>query len=321
MKNAIPTNKPRLAIIIPCYNEQDIIEWTCSTLVKYMESLKMNSIIDNNSYLCFIDDGSSDKTLQILKKLNSNAENIKVIKLSKNFGHQSALLAGLNYAKKNCDCAVTIDADLQDDFTAIGDMLNYYNDGAEVVYGVRNIRTSDSFFKRITARGFYAIMSFLGAATVKDHADFRLLSKRAIKFLFKHKEVNLFLRGIVPEIGLKSNIVYYERSIRTAGETKYPLKKMISFAIDGITSFSVKPLRVVTLLGVIIILLSLFVAVYILISNILGSNIAGWTSIIISIWFLGGIQLLCLGIIGEYIGKIYKESKERPVFLIEEIIE
>ncbi len=321
MKKCSPSDAPVLSIIVPCYNEEEIIEWSANTLSDFLNSLKKEALINIESYLCFVDDGSKDKTYETLNKLRIDNQYLRIIKLSRNFGHQAAILAGLKYAKKKCDCAITIDADLQDDHTTIKSMIGKFNSGAEIVYGIRNIRTSDSNFKRITARIFYKIMEFLGAKTIKDHADYRLLSQRAIKFLLKHKEVNIFIRGLVPEIGLKTDMVYYERSIRTAGETKYPLKKMFAFAIEGITSFSVKPLRLVTFLGIIIILLSLVVAIYILVSFLLGAIIVGWTSTIISIWFLGGVQLLSIGIIGEYIGKIYKESKERPIFLIEEIIQ
>ena len=321
MRKCSPSDAPVLSIIVPCYNEEEIIEWSANTLSDFLNSLKKEALINNESYLCFVDDGSKDKTYETLNKLRIDNQYLRIIKLSRNFGHQAAILAGLKYAKKKCDCAITIDADLQDDHTTIKSMIEKFNTGSEIVYGIRNIRTSDSNFKRITARIFYKIMEFLGAKTIKDHADYRLLSQRAIKFLFKHKEVNIFIRGLVPEIGLKTDTVYYERSIRIAGETKYPFKKMLAFAIEGITSFSVKPLRLVTFLGIIIILLSLLVAIYILVSFLLGAIIVGWTSTIISIWFLGGVQLLSLGIIGEYIGKIYKESKERPIFLIEEIVQ
>lgn len=308
---------PKLSIILPCFNEEEVIESSISILHIYLKDLIRKEIVDKDSFLCFVDDGSKDKTLELLLKEKKTLSLIKIIKLSRNFGHQSALLAGLEYCKDKCDCSVTIDADLQDDHTVIGEMINKYYSGCEVVYGVRNKRDKDSFFKKRSALAFYKLMNKMGATTINNHADFRLLSRRAVSFLFEHREVNLFLRGIVPMIGLKTDVVYYERKERTAGETKYPLKKMISFAIDGVTSFSIQPLRFVTLLGIITIIISLFIGGYILISYLLGHVIAGWTSLIVSVWFLGGIQLLCIGIIGEYIGKIYKETKERPRFLIE----
>ena len=310
-------NLPLLSIILPCYNEEEIIRDSFFKLDEFLTELISKKRINIESFICFVDDGSKDKTFDILQLLKTKSSRIHIVKLSKNFGHQAAILAGMEYSVKNSDCCVTIDADLQDDYSVIERMIELFTLGTEVIYGVRNIRTTDTFFKRVTAQIFYVLMSILGAETIKNHADFRLLSKRAVEYLFKFNEVNLFLRGIVPEIGLKSEKVYYERSVRIAGETKYPLKKMIAFAIEGITSFSIKPLRLVTLLGLIIILFTFIIAIYILISYWLGRIVQGWTSTIISIWFLGGVQLLSLGIIGEYVGKIYKESKKRPRYLIE----
>lgn len=309
----------RLAIVVPCYNEEEIIETTVQTISNYLTQLKKSKTIANSSFICFVDDGSKDSTLEKLVFLQNKYVGIHIVKLSKNFGHQAALLAGLEHCTEICDCAVTMDADLQDDIEAIEEMVLKYNSGSEVVYGVRNDRVTDSFFKKTTAKLFYNLMNLLGASTVKNHADFRLLSTRAILFLFEYKEVNLFLRGIITKIGLRSDFVYYKRNERSAGETKYPLKKMIGFAIDGITSFSVKPLRIVTSLGLLIILISLIVGIYILLSISSQSNVRGWASLIVSIWFIGGIQLFCIGILGEYIGKIYNESKNRPRYQIEHI--
>ncbi len=239
---------PLLSIVIPCYNEQEIIGYTSKELLKFLDRLKKGKKINTNSFLCFVNDGSKDDTWKSLLEIKSQNEHIKLLKLSNNFGHQSALLAGLNYVKDKCDCAVTIDADLQDDHAVIEQMVEKYNTGYEIVYGVRKKRETDTFFKRITAKIFYKIMYLLGAKIIYNHADFRLLSNRAIDFLLSFKEVNLFLRGIVPTIGLKNDVVYYDRKDRIAGETKYPLRKMLAFAFEGITSFSVKPLRMVTFL-------------------------------------------------------------------------
>ena len=311
---------PKLAIVIPSYNEEEVIYSTATILTGFLNELKARNLIDDNSFLCFVDDGSRDKTVSILKDFKQKDTLLKIVKLSRNFGHQSALLAGLSYVKDCSDCCVTLDADLQDDFTVIEEMVKNFAGGAEVVYGVRNKRDKDTLFKRYSAELFYWLMNFLGASTLRNHADFRLLSSRAVDFLLDYTEVNMFLRGIVPLFGLKSEIVYYERKERTAGETKYPFRKMIAFAIEGITSFSVKPLRVVTFLGGIMILVTMVIGIYILISTLGGRVVQGWTSLIVSIWFLGGVQLFCLGILGEYIGKIYKEAKKRPRFLTEEII-
>ena len=312
---------PTLSIVIPCYNEQEIIDYTSKELLGFLDNLKSSKKINDNSFLCFVNDGSKDDTWNCLLKIKSQNKNIKLLKLSNNFGHQSALIAGLNFVKDKCDCAVTIDADLQDDHVVIEQMIEKFNAGFEIVYGVRKKRKTDTFFKRITAKFFYKIMYLLGAKIVYNHADFRLLSNRAIDFLLSFKEVNLFLRGIVPTIGLKNDIVYYDRKDRIAGETKYPLRKMLTFAFEGITSFSIKPLRIVTFLGGIILLLSIFTGIYVIFSLLKGDVVQGWTSNFVSIWFFGGIQLLSIGIIGEYLGKVYKESKRRPIFFIEETVE
>ncbi len=312
---------PILSIIVPCYNEEEIIDYTAKQLTSFIDTLIKKKEINEKSFICFINDGSSDNTWKQLLTLKSKLPNIKLVKLSNNFGHQAALIAGLTTVKNKCDCAITIDADLQDDHTVIEPMIKKYISGSEIVYGVRKKRESDTFFKKITAKFFYKLMYHLGAKIIYNHADFRLLSKRAIEFLLSFKEVNLFLRGIVPTIGLKSEIVYYDRGKRIAGETKYPFRKMLGFALEGITSFSVKPLQIVTFLGCLILLLSIFAGIYVMTSFIKGNVVQGWTSNFISIWFFGGVQLLSIGIIGEYLGKVYKETKHRPPFFIEETIE
>lgn len=313
--------KPKIAIVLPCYNEQEIIEYTTTKLNAFIEDLIERDKIDVESFLCFVNDGSIDKTWERLVELKQGNKQITLVKLSTNFGHQAALLAGLSVSKSKCDCAITIDADLQDNYLVIEDMINKFQDGVEIVYGIRKKRESDTFFKRTTAKLFYKLMTMLGAKIIYNHADFRLLSNRAIEYLSSFKEVNIFLRGIVPTVGLSNDVVYYDRIERIAGDTKYPLKKMIAFAFEGITSFSVKPLRMVTLFGSLILLLSFFAGIYVLVSFIKGTTVEGWSSNFISIWFLGGAQLLCIGIIGEYLGKVYKETKKRPIYFIEDIID
>ena len=243
------------------------------------------------------------------------------VNLSRNKGHQNALLAGLMYAKDNCDISISMDADLQDDINVMDDMIKKYNEGSEIVYGVRNSRKKDSFFKRFTAEGFYKFMNIMGVEVVFNHADCRLMSKRALQELSNYKEVNLFLRGIIPQLGFKTSISYYERNKRVAGESKYPLKKMLMFAMDGITSFSIKPLRMIAFIGFIILMCSIIAFIYSIVMKLLGNTVVGWTFIVCSIWLIGGIQMLSLGIIGEYIGKIYNETKKRPRYIIESIID
>jgi glycosyltransferase involved in cell wall biosynthesis len=263
-----------------------------------------------------VDDGSKDRTWKIIEELSDKESLFEGIKLSRNRGHQNALLAGLLTAKENYDAVISMDADLQDDIDAIDEFIEKYIQGCDVVYGVRNSRKKDSFFKRNTAQMFYKVMSSLGVDIVYNHADYRLMSKRAVDSLSNYREVNLFLRGIVPLIGFKSDKVYYERNERFAGESKYPLKKMISFACEGITSLSVKPIRMVLTVGFIVFICSLLVLIYSLIQWAIGNTITGWTTTVASIWTLGGIQILCIGIVGEYIGKIYLETKDRPYILI-----
>ncbi len=307
-----------LYLVIPCYNEEEVLPETSKRLLKKICDLKEAGRISKDSRILFVDDGSRDNTWNIISSLHDESPYFAGIKLAHNKGHQNALLAGLMTAKEHCDISISLDADLQDDIEAIDKMLTENENGSEIVYGVRSSRKTDTAFKRSTARLFYKFMKFMGVDIVYDHADYRLMSKNALDALSDYKEVNLFLRGIVPLIGFKNSTVSYERSERFAGESKYPLKKMLSFAFDGITSFSVKPIRFVTILGFLIFFASIIAAIYTLISKISGMAVPGWTATMLSIWLLGGLQLLSLGIIGEYIGKIYIESKARPRFIIEE---
>ncbi len=307
-----------LYIVVPSYNEQAVLDETAKRLGLKLNSLVKAKKISNRSRVIFIDDGSKDDTWNIVQKINSNNKMFGGIKLSRNRGHQNALLAGLLSVKSKADVVVSMDADLQDDIDAIDEMLEKFYGGAEIVYGVRNSRQKDSFFKRNTALLFYRLMSRLGVDSVYNHADYRLMSARAIEELSNFKEVNLFLRGMVPLIGFKTAIVEYKRSERFAGKSKYSLRKMLSFAIDGITSFSVKPLRVIGIIGLVVSVMAVFMLVYSLAQYALGNTVDGWTFTVASIWLLGGIQVLALGVIGEYIGKIYSEVKARPRFIIEE---
>ena len=306
--------------VVPCYNEQEVLRETAKRLNEKMESLISQNKINEDSRIVFVDDGSRDGTYAIMQELHSQNARLCAVKLSRNQGHQNALLAGLMSVKDKCDAAISLDADLQDDINAIDEMVDRFNEGYDVVYGVRSSRKKDTFFKRTTAQAFYKLMQFFGVEMVYNHADYRLMSARALEALENFSEVNLFLRGIVPLVGFKSTTVSYERGERFAGESKYPLKKMLHFAVDGITSFSVKPIRMVLALGVVILFISIIVLLYSLIRWILGQTVAGWTTIVASIWALGSIQLLALGIVGEYIGKIYKEVKARPRFIIEETL-
>lgn len=306
-----------LAIVVPCYNEEEAFPFCSATLSKIIEDLIYKEKISKFSYILFVDDGSKDGTWKLIEDEIDKNQYVRGLKLSGNVGHQNALLAGLITANEDCDMSVSIDADLQDDVAAIEKMVDLYHNGCEIVYGVRNDRSSDSFFKRSTAQGFYKVMSALGAKSVYNHADFRLMSHSAVDALSKYKERNLFLRGIVPIIGFKTDSVYYERSARVAGESKYPLKKMLKFAFDGITSFSTKPIAWITSLGVVIIALCICAFIYTLISYFTGQSQPGWASIILSIWFLGGVQLVSIGLVGQYVGKIYVESKERPRYNVE----
>ena len=307
-------------LVIPCYNEQEVLPETSKQLKSIMTGLVKSGKISDNCKIAFVNDGSKDNTWNMIMDLHESDPIFTGINLAHNKGHQNALLAGLMTAKDYADAAISLDADLQDDVGVIEQFIDKFNEGKDVVYGVRSTRTTDTVFKRSTAHAFYKLMKFMGADTLQDHADYRLMSKRALEGLAKYKEVNLFLRGIVPMIGYETDVVYYERHERFAGESKYPLKKMLSFAIDGITSCSVKPIRMITTLGTLVFTVSIVMLIYFLVVWALGHTVQGWTTIVISLWGIGGLILLSLGIIGEYIGKIYMEVKERPRFIIENIL-
>ncbi len=309
-----------LYVVIPCYKEEEVLPETSKRMKVKMESLISQGKISEKSRVMFVNDGSTDRTWEIIQKLHSEDKLFSGVDLSRNRGHQNALLAGLMTAKNWADMVISMDADLQDDINAIDAMVDKYYEGCDVVYGVRSSRATDTFFKKFTAEAFYKLMKLMGANIVFNHADYRLMSKRALEGLAQFGEVNLFLRGIVPEIGYPSGIVEYERAERFAGESKYPLKKMLSFAFDGITSFSIKPIRLIIDLGSLICILSVIFLVYSIVVKISGGSVAGWSSLMASIWLIGGIQLLSIGVIGEYIGKMYKETKHRPRFIIKSVI-
>ena len=311
---------PVLYIVIPCYNEEEALPITAEKLIALTDDMIRRSLIDANSRITLVDDGSRDRTWQVVSDLCKRDKRFEGVKLAHNAGHMNALWAGMTMAAKKCDCVITIDADLQDDINAMYGFLEKYSEGADVVSGVRSSRKKDTFFKRTTAQGFYKLMNRMGVEMVYNHADYRLLSRRALEALLSFGEVNMFLRGMVPMLGFKTAIVEYERGERVAGESKYPLKKMIAFAMEGVTSLSNKPIRLVTLAGVICGLLGVVMAIYVLVSLFRGHSVAGWASIMMSIWLLGGMQLVALGLIGEYVGKIYMETKRRPKFILEEYI-
>ena len=309
-----------LYLVIPCYNEEEVLNDTASELTKKMQKLIKDKKINEKSRIMFVNDGSKDSTWSIIEKLHKENKLISGVNLSRNKGHQNALLAGLMTAKEYADITISMDADLQDDINVIDDMIEENNKGSNIVYGVRSSRKKDSFFKKHTAQAFYKLMKFFGVDIVYNHADCRLMDKKSLDALENFKEVNLFLRGIVPLIGYKSSIAYYERGKRMAGESKYPLKKMIAFAVDGITSFSVKPLRLIFSTGLIILIVSIGIMIYSLVVKLIGNTVPGWTFLTISIWFIGGLQMLSIGIIGEYVGKIYNETKSRPRFIIDTVL-
>ena len=309
-----------LYLVVPCYNEQEVLPETSKRLKEKMESLMERNLISRDSRIMFVNDGSKDRTWSMIEELHGQDEIFAGVKLSRNRGHQNALLGGLMTAKEYADMTISLDADLQDDIDVIDQMVEKYYEGCEIVYGVRSARTTDTFFKRFTAESFYHLISWMGGDIVFNHADYRLMSKRALKELENYKEVNLFLRGIVPMIGFKTDVVTYERHERMAGESKYPLKKMLALAIDGITSLSTKPIRFIVFLGLFIFLCSIGMLIYSLVQHFLGNTSIGWTSLIVSIWAIGGLQLLAIGVIGEYIGKIYLETKARPRFIIEKVL-
>lgn len=310
-----------LYIVVPCYNEEEVLPETARRLRDKLEAMMAAGQISKESRVLFVNDGSRDRTWQLIEELHRSCPLFSGVDLSRNRGHQNALLAGLMTAKDRCDIAISMDADLQDDIDAVDAMVEQYRAGCDIVYGVRSSRKKDTFFKRVTAEGFYRLMNLMGAETVFNHADYRLMSCRALEGLAQFKEVNLFLRGIVPMIGYRTGTVEYERGERFAGESKYPLKKMVSFAMEGITSLSVKPIRFITGLGFLIFLVSIAMQIYSVVRWAMGETIIGWASVICSVWAIGGLILLSLGVIGEYIGKIYLETKGRPRFLIREVLE
>ena len=307
-------------LVVPCYNEEEVLPETVKRLMAKLQSLRERGMITADSRAILVDDGSKDKTWQLITQFHAeHPQDIDGLKLSRNEGHQNALFAGLMQAKeKRCDAAISLDADLQDDVDAIDRMIEAFEQGNDIVYGVRSARETDTFFKRSTARGFYRMMSMMGVELVYDHADYRLMSLRALEGLAEFREVNLFLRGIVLMIGYPSTTVTYERAKRFAGESKYPLKKMLAFATQGITSLSIKPIRMITTLGVLVFCVSLIVLIYCLVRYFTGHTVPGWTTTVASVWSIGGLQLLAIGIIGEYIGKIYLETKGRPKYLVQE---
>ena len=307
--------------VIPCYNEEAVLPDTTRRMTDKLNAMRAAGLIGEKSRILYVDDGSKDRTWELVSQFNRENPWVEGVKLSHNRGHQHALLCGLMSAMPRCDAAISMDADLQDDIDALDQFVKKFQEGCDVVYGVRNKRDTDTWFKRTTAEGFYKVMQLLGVDVVFNHADYRLMSKRALEALSEYKEVNLFLRGIVPLIGYRSDYVYYDRHERFAGESKYPLKKMLSFALDGITSFSVKPLKLISNLGILISVLSILGLLYALISYFAGWAVTGWTAIVCSIWLLGGLQMLCLGVVGGYIGKIYSEVKARPRYRVEEYLE
>ncbi len=310
----------KLYLVIPCYNEEEVLPETAARLKEKVASLVGKGKIDKDSRIVFVNDGSKDRTWKIITSLHKENSVFSGINLSRNRGHQNALLAGLMTVMEYADMVISMDADLQDDINAIDEMIDKYLSGIDIVYGVRSSRAKDTFFKKATAEGFYRLMNSMGVNTVFNHADYRLMSKRALKGLSEFQEVNLFLRGIVPMIGYSTDVVYYERGERFAGESKYPLGKMISFAVEGITSLSIKPIRMITFLGFFIFLVSIGILIYSLVRHFMGATIVGWTTLMVSVWAIGGLILLSLGVVGEYIGKIYLETKARPRFLVEQFL-
>jgi len=307
----------KLYIVIPCYNEEEVLPKTIDEMTRVIDGLCNKRKIHPQSKILFVDDGSRDKTWEIIASAHKTNPYVAGLKLSKNVGHQNALLAGIYTAKDNADVSVSIDADLQDDISVIEIMIDKYLEGAQVVLGVRSERKTDTFFKRFTAQAFYKLMNFLGCETVYNHADFRLLGEDAMSALTEYSERNIFLRGIITRIGYKTDIVYYARKEREAGESKYPLKKMVSFAWNGITSFSTKPISMILGIGIFTMVLSLLAYIYMLVSYLVKNVASGWASILVSVWFLGGLQMFSIGLIGQYIGKTYIESKQRPHYHIE----
>lgn len=311
----------KLAIVVPCYNEEEVLQMASRALRDVLDDLVSKGKIDKDSFILFVNDGSKDRTWELIEEEHkSYPVRVRGVKLAGNVGHQFALTAGLLTAVDMSDVTISIDADLQDDVAVIEEMIDQFHAGADIVYGVRRERKTDTFFKRVSAQGFYKLMAIMGVKTVYNHADYRLMSKRAVKEFSKYKETNLFLRGMMPLIGYRTECVYYDRKERAAGESKYPLKKMLALAFDGISSFSIKPISLILGMGLFIIFCSIVALIYALISYFTGHVVPGWTSLILSIWFLGGLQLLAIGLVGQYIGKVYIEVKHRPRYNIEKVL-
>ena len=311
----------KLAIVVPCYNEEEVLKIASQAVREVLDDLAGKRKIAEDSLILFVNDGSRDRTWELIEEEHrEHPVQVCGVKLAGNVGHQFALTAGLITAMDMCDVTISIDADLQDDVTVIEEMIDKYHNGSDIVYGVRRERKTDTFFKRTTAQGFYKLMGLMGVKTVYNHADFRLMSRRAVEQFSKYQETNLFLRGMMPLLGYQTDMVYYDRKERVAGESKYPLKKMLALAFNGISSFSVKPISLILGLGMFIIIVSALALIYALISYFTGHVVPGWTSLILSIWFLGGLQLLAIGLVGQYIGKIYIEVKHRPRYNIEKVL-
>lgn len=311
----------KLAIVVPCYNEEEVLKISSQALREVLDLLVGKGKIARDSFILFVNDGSRDRTWELIEEEHrAHPEQVCGVKLAGNVGHQFALTAGLITAKDMSDVTVSIDADLQDDVAVIEEMIDKYHEGCDIVYGVRRERKTDTFFKRVTAQGFYKVMELMGVKSVYNHADFRLMSRRAVEQFSRYRETNLYLRGMMPLIGYQTDKVFYDRKERVAGESKYPLRKMLALAFDGISSFSVKPISMILGLGFAIVFVSVLAAVYALVSYFTGHVVPGWTSLILSIWFLGGVQLLAIGLVGQYIGKIYIEVKQRPRYNIEKIL-
>lgn len=308
--------EPILYIVVPCYNEEEVLAETTKRLTAKLNAMIKGNVVSSESRIMYVNDGSKDRTWEIINEFYKSNEFVTGVNLSRNRGHQNALLAGLMTAKEYADIVISMDADLQDDIEVLDKFVEEYKNGSEIVYGVRSSRKKDTFFKKHTALAFYKIMEKMGVEIVYNHADYRLMSKRAIEELAGYKEVNLFLRGIIPMIGFKTSTVEYERDKRFAGESKYPLKKMIAFAIDGITSCSIKPIRLITTFGFLIFLISMLLLIYVVIGYFLGNTVAGWPTLMVLMCFFGGFQIMSIGVVGEYVGKIYMETKERPRFII-----
>lgn len=309
-----------MCLVVPCYNEQEVLPETSTRLLAVLDDMVQSKLANEDSRILFVDDGSKDTTWNLIAKLSEEHKQIMGVKLSRNRGHQNALLAGLMTAKQFADVTISLDADLQDDLGVLPDFMKNYYDGCDIVFGVRKDRSTDTVFKRGTAQSFYKLLKAFGVEIVFNHADYRLMSRRSLESLAEFGEVNLFLRGIVMQIGYKTATVEYDRGERFAGESKYPLSKMLQLAFDGITSFSIKPIRMITTLGMIIFLASIAILIYSLVVNATGHTVQGWTSTVISVWILGGLQLFAIGIVGEYVGKVYMETKKRPKYIIEKIV-